>query len=188
MKTIVVSLDLLFIWPQQFDHKAIHQLQLLCVSSYWWVLDPSAFTDRYKKKCHAKMRQDEGREKWQRHRAFLAKLSQNAEFHRMSCKWGNGRGCITRSKKACASGLIQPLRSFRGLACVYVHSLLAVLTLHGTAPFELALALGDLLDSSGVVATPTAHDLAAVSATWCLIADPSSCAQGPCTEFKTVTF
>lgn len=63
-----------------------------------------------------------------------------------------------------SSGLIQPLCSFRCLAGVYVHSLLAVLALHGAAPFELALALGDLLDSRGVVATPTAHDLAAVCA------------------------
>lgn len=57
---------------------------------------------------------------------------------------------------------------------MYVHSLLTVLALHRTAPFEFALALGDLLDSGGVVATPTAHDLTAVCATRCLIADPPS--------------
>ena len=65
---------------------------------------------------------------------------------------------------------------------MYVHGFLTVLTLHGTAPFELALALGDLLDSCCVVAPPTAHDLTAVSAPRCLIANPSSRAQGACTK------
>lgn len=64
-----------------------------------------------------------------------------------------------------SSGLVQPLSSFGGFARVYVHSFLAVLTLHSAAPFELALALGDLLDPRGVVAPATAHDLTAISAT-----------------------
>lgn len=80
--------------------------------------------------------------------------------------------------KAPSSGLVQPFGAFRCLARVYVHGLLAVLTLHGAAPFKLALTLGDLLDSGGVVAPPTAHDLAAVRASRRLVADAPSCAQG----------
>lgn len=75
-----------------------------------------------------------------------------------------------------SSGLVQPFGSFGRFARVYVHSFLAVLTLHGAAPFELALTLGDLLDSRGVVAPPAAHDLTAVCAARCLIADSPSCA------------
>lgn len=78
------------------------------------------------------------------------------------------------------SGLVQPFGTFRGLARVYVHRLLAVLTLHGTAPFKLALALGDLLHSCGVVAPPTAHYLAAIRAARRLVADAPSCAQRAC--------
>lgn len=79
-----------------------------------------------------------------------------------------------------SSGLVQPFGAFRGLARVYVHGLLAVLTLHGAAPFKLALTLGDLLHSRGVVAPPAAHDLAAVCAARRLVADAPSCAQGAC--------
>lgn len=61
---------------------------------------------------------------------------------------------------------------------MYVHGFLTVLTLHGAAPFELALALGDLLDSCCVVAPPTAHDLAAVRASRGLVAHSACCAQG----------
>lgn len=97
---------------------------------------------------------------------------------------GNGWGCITghgwRWRAALSSGLVQPFCPFRGLARVYVHGLLAVLTLHCAAPFKLALTLGDLLHSCGVVAPPAAHDLAAVRATRCLVADAPSCAQGAC--------
>lgn len=60
---------------------------------------------------------------------------------------------------------------------MYVHSLLAVLALHCAAPFELALTLCDLHDPGGVVASPAAHDLTAVRAPRCLVADPSSGAQ-----------
>lgn len=63
-----------------------------------------------------------------------------------------------------SSGLVQPFGTFRGLARVYIHRLLAVLTLHGAAPFKLTLTLGDLLYSGGVVASPAAHYLAAVRA------------------------
>lgn len=51
-----------------------------------------------------------------------------------------------------------------GLAGVDVHHVLTVFALHGAAPLELALALGDTLDTHGVVAPPTAHDLTAVRA------------------------
>lgn len=93
---------------------------------------------------------------------------------------GKGRGCFAGSVGGVSSGLVQPFSSFGSLARVYVYSFLTVLTLHRAAPLELALALGDLLDSRGVVATPTAHDLTAVCAARCLIADPSGCAQGTC--------
>lgn len=79
-----------------------------------------------------------------------------------------------------SSGLVQPFGTFRGLARVYIHRLLAVLTLHGAAPFKLALTLGDLLHSGGVVAPPTAHYLAAVRAARRLVADAPGCAQGAC--------
>lgn len=91
-------------------------------------------------------------------------------FPRMPCstgcpvKGGKGWGRIAGGVRGVSSGLVQPLGSFGGFARVYVHGLLTVLTLHGAAPFELALALGDLLDSGGVVAPPTAHDLTAVGA------------------------
>lgn len=100
---------------------------------------------------------------------------------------GKGVGLHYMGKGGVSSGLVQPFGSFWGLACVYVHGLLTVLTLHSTAPFEFALALGDLLDSRGVVAPPTAHDLAAVCTTWCLIADPPSRAQGTWKEQKKVS-
>lgn len=80
-----------------------------------------------------------------------------------------------------SSGLVQPFGPFRSFACVYVHGFLAVLALHSAAPFELALALGDLHYPSGVIAPPTAHDLTAVCATGRLIADAASSAQGTCT-------
>lgn len=77
---------------------------------------------------------------------------------------GKGWGCITGGGRGVSSGLVQPFGSFGGLARMYVYSFLAVLTLHSAAPFELALTLGDLFDSGGVVAPPAAHDLAAVGA------------------------
>lgn len=79
-----------------------------------------------------------------------------------------------------SSGLVQPIGAFWGLARVHVHGLLAVLTLHGAAPFKLALTLGDLLNSRGVVTPAAAHDLAAVCAARCLVADAPSCAQRAC--------
>lgn len=116
-------------------------------------------------------------------------------FPRMPCSTGcpakgkgvephKGSGGGGLHEGACPSGLVQPFGSFGGLAGVYVHGLLAVLTLHSAAPFEFALALGDLLDPRGVVAPSAAHDLAAIRAARCLIADPPSCAQGTCTELE----
>lgn len=77
---------------------------------------------------------------------------------------GKGWVCIAGGRGGVSSGLVQPFGSFRGFARVYVHCLFTVLTLHGTAPFEFALALGNLLDSRGVVASSTAHDLTAIRA------------------------
>ena len=91
-------------------------------------------------------------------------------FPRMPCSTGcpvvkgKGAGLYYRGQRGVSSGLFQPFSSFGGFARVYVHSFLTVLTLHGAAPFELALTLGDLLDSRGVVAPPTAHDLTAICA------------------------
>lgn len=73
---------------------------------------------------------------------------------------------------------IQPIRSLVRLAGVNVHHLLAVGALHGAAPLELAFALGDALDAHGVVAPPTAHDLAAVQASGGLVAHSACRAQG----------
>lgn len=100
-------------------------------------------------------------------------------------KGERGGVAFTGSRRRASSGLVQPFCSFGGFARVYVHSFLTVLALHSAAPFELALALVDLLDSRGVVATPTAHDLTAVRAPGRLIADPSGRAQGTCMkEYK----
>lgn len=59
-----------------------------------------------------------------------------------------------------------------------VHNVLAVAALDSAAPLELALALGDSFDAHGVVAPPTAHDLAAVGASGGLVAHPPRSAQG----------
>lgn len=67
---------------------------------------------------------------------------------------------------------------------MYVHSFLAVLTLHGTAPFELALTLGDLLDSRRVIAPPTAHDFTAICSTRSLVADTPSGTKRACGRVK----
>lgn len=93
---------------------------------------------------------------------------------------GGGWGGQAGGGPAPSSGLVQPFGALRGLARVHVHGLLAVLALHGAAPFKLALTLGDLLHSRGVVAPPAAHDLAAVRAARRLVADAPSCAQGAC--------
>lgn len=77
-------------------------------------------------------------------------ISQNAMVHRRSSGGGS------------SSGLVQPLGSFWSFAGVYVDRLLTVLTLHRTAPLELALALRDALDACRIVAPPTAHHLASV--------------------------
>ena len=64
------------------------------------------------------------------------------------------------------------------LAGVDVHHVLAVAALHGAAPLEPALALGDAFDAHGVVAPPTAHDLAAIRASRGLVAHSACSAQG----------
>lgn len=153
-----------------------HNQGQMVIYSYWWVLNSSAFTETGRKAMQW----------WTKTGAGEGGDAEHfwTNFPRMpySTGWpakGKGWGCISGGA---FSGLVQPFSSFGGLTRVNVHSFLTVLTLHGTAPFELALTLGDLLDSGGVVAPPAAHDLAAVSATWWLIADPTSCAQGPCRE------
>ena len=96
-------------------------------------------------------------------------------FHRIFKQ--NVKGVGLGGTEGGASGLVQPLGSFGRLARVYIHCLLTVLALHIATPFELALALGDLCDSGGVVASPTTHDLTAVSATGRFVTHPASCAQ-----------
>ena len=61
--------------------------------------------------------------------------------------------------------------SRRTLAGVNIHFLVAVAAVHLTAPVELALAFGGAADARRVVATATAHDLAAVCATSRPVAD-----------------
>lgn len=85
-------------------------------------------------------------------------------FHRMSCKGERGGVALQGGNWGVSSGLVQPFSSFGGFARMYVHSFLTVLTFHGATPFELALALSYLLDSRGVVAPPTAHDLTTICA------------------------
>ena len=75
-----------------------------------------------------------------------------------------------------------------GLAGVNVHQVLAVAALHGAAPLELALALGDTFDAHGVVAPPTAHDLTALGASGGLVAHSARCAQGACKEMYVQLF
>ena len=88
----------------------------------------------------------------------------------------------------CSSSLghVQSVGSLVGLAGVNVHRVLAVFALHGATPLELALALGDARDPHGVVAPPTAHDLAAVRAFRRLVAHSARCAQGAWEEMKRV--
>lgn len=61
--------------------------------------------------------------------------------------------------------------SRRALTGVNIHFLVAVAAVHLTAPVELALAFGGAADARRVVATATAHDLAAVCATSRPVAD-----------------
>lgn len=77
-------------------------------------------------------------------------------------------------------GYVQPIWSLVGLAGVNVHHVLAVFALHGAAPLEFALALGDTLDTHSVIAPPTAHDLTAVCASGGLVAHSACCPQGAC--------
>lgn len=70
------------------------------------------------------------------------------------------------------------------LAGVNVHHLLAVVALHRAAPLELAFTLGDPLDAHGVVAPPTAHDLAAVHAPGGPVAHSTCRSQGPWKDKK----
>ena len=75
-------------------------------------------------------------------------------------------------------GHVQPVGTLVGLAGVNVHHVLAVVALHGAAPLELALALGDTVNAHGVVAPPAAHDLTAVGPSRGLVAPAARCAQG----------
>lgn len=77
------------------------------------------------------------------------------------------------------SGQIQPVWFLVWFTRVNVHGFLAVHAFNGAAPLELALAFGHSFNAGGVVATPTAHDLAAVHAPGRLVAHPSGCTQRP---------
>lgn len=72
----------------------------------------------------------------------------------------------------------RPVGALGGLARVHVQGLEAVLTAHGAAPVELTLALGHPRDAGRVVASPAAHDLAAVHASGGQVAHASRCPQG----------
>lgn len=72
----------------------------------------------------------------------------------------------------------RPVGALRGLACVHVQGLQAVLAAHGTAPVELALALGHPRDAGRVIASATAHDFAAVHAPGGQVAHAAGRAQG----------
>lgn len=114
------------------------------------------------KPCNDELRWGQGRAETQ--------STFRTNFPKMPCSTGypakgeRGGVALQGGGGGVSSGLVQPFGSFGGLARVYVHSFLTVLTLHGTTPFEFALTLGDLLDSCGVVAPATAHDLATVCA------------------------
>ena len=77
-------------------------------------------------------------------------------------------------------GSIQLIGSLVRLACVYVHRVLTVLALHSAAPLKLALALGDALDTHGVVTAAATHDLTAVWASGRLVTLATRCAQRTC--------
>lgn len=85
---------------------------------------------------------------------------------------------MTGIEGASVLGYIQPIGSLVRFAGVNIHDVLAVAALHSTAPLELTLALGDAFDARGVVASPAAHDLAAIGASGGLVAHPARCAQG----------
>lgn len=153
------------------------------INSYWWVLNSSAFTETGRKAMQWWTEMGAGKGGDAEH--FRTNFPRMPRSTGCPAK-GKGVGLHCRGQRVVSSGLVQPFGSFGGLACVYVHGLFTVLTLHSAAPSEFALALGDLLDSRGVVASSAAHDLAAVCATWCLIADSPSCAQGTCAEYKRV--
>lgn len=61
---------------------------------------------------------------------------------------------------------------------MHVQGLQAVLTAHGAAPVELTPTLGHPGDMGGVVASPTAHDFAAVHAPGSQVAHTACCTQG----------
>lgn len=83
----------------------------------------------------------------------------------------------TGIKVVCELGHVQPIGSLVRFAGVNVHDVLAVAALHCTTPLELTFALGDAFDAHGVVAPPTAHDLAAIGASGGLVAHPACRAQ-----------
>lgn len=69
------------------------------------------------------------------------------------------------------SGLVQPLCLLRGLACVDIHSVSALLAPHSTAPVEFALTLGDAGDPSCVIPSATTHDFTPICSFRSLAAD-----------------
>lgn len=93
------------------------------------------------------------------------------------CRREGGRGLPPAS---CGS---RPVSALGGLARVHVQGLQTVLTAHGTAPVELTLALGHPGDAGGVVASPAAHDFAAVHATGSQVAHSACCPRG---AWKTI--
>lgn len=72
----------------------------------------------------------------------------------------------------------RPVGALRGLARVHIQGLQAVLAAHSTAPVELTLALGHPGDAGGVIASPTAHDFAAVHASGSQVAHTACCTWG----------
>lgn len=63
---------------------------------------------------------------------------------------------------------------------MHIQGLYAVLAAHGTAPVELALALGHPGDSGGVIASPAAHNFTAVHASGSQVAHTACGTQGAC--------
>lgn len=72
----------------------------------------------------------------------------------------------------------RPVGTLGGLARVHIQGLQAVLTAHSTAPMELTLTLGHPGDTGSVVASPAAHDFAAVHASGSQVAHAACCTQG----------
>lgn len=81
------------------------------------------------------------------------------------------------------------MRSRLALAGMYVHLLVAVAAADGTAPVELALALGGAADARRVVASTAAHHPAVVCAAGCPVAEAPRRPHGSCggTEHQRIS-